>query len=292
MRSLSADKAKLIAAMCLFGTIGILRRYIPCSSGVLALARSVVGLLFLLAVRLFRRAPFPAAALRQNAPVLCASGVLLGGNWILLFEAYRYTTVAVATVSYYMAPVFILLLSPLVLHESLTLKKALCVAAALLGMTLVSGVWETGLTGMTGVVYGLGAATMYTGVVLLNKRIRGLSAGDRTIAQLFVAAVAMLPYVLLTEQNGALRMDAGALLLLIVAGVLHTGVAYTLYFGSIGSLPAQTAALFSYIDPVVAVLLSVLLLHEPLSALAAVGAALVICAAVVSELPPRVRPPA
>ena len=97
----------------------------------------------------------------------------------------------------------------------------------------------------------------------------------------------LLPYVLLTENLGALTFTPGTIGLLLVVGIVHTGIAYALYFGSLMQLKAQTAAILSYIDPVVAVLLSALVLREHMSLLSGLGAVLVLGAAVVSELPSR-----
>lgn len=270
--------------MVIFGTIGLVRRFIPCSSGVVAFVRGLTGALFLFGLHVLKKERFSRDALRKNGVRLCASGVLLGANWILLFEAYRYTTVSVATICYYMAPVFVILVSPWLFKEKITLKKGVCACVAVAGMVLVSGILETGLTGSAGVLFGLGAAVLYAAIVVINKKMDGLPANDRTIFQLGVAAVTLLPYVLCTEDFASFAISPFALAMLLVAGVLHTGVAYALYFGSLPAVPAQTAALFSYVDPVVAVLLSALVLKEALSALAAVGVVMVLCSAMLSEL--------
>lgn len=279
------DKARLLFATAIFGTLGLVRRYIPLSSAMIALVRGAVGVAFLLAVHGCRRQRFDRAAIRQNWWRLLLSGALIGANWICLFEAYRYTTVSVASVCYYMAPVFVLLASPLVLHERMTLQQGICAAVAVCGMVLVSGVPENGFSGLRGIAYGLAAAAMYATVILLNKCIRGMTDIDRTILQLGVTALTLLPYVLLTEDLSAIHLTLPTGALLLLAGVLHTGIAYVLYFGSAHRLPAQTVAIFSYIDPVTAVLLSVLVLREPVSVPVILGILLVIGAAVVGELP-------
>ena len=106
---------QLILAMSIFGTLGLLRRCLPLPSGLLALCRGALGSLFLLAVQLIRKKKPAWAEIRENRVRLLASGAALGIDWILLFEAYRYTTVATATLCYYMAPVLVILISPLVL---------------------------------------------------------------------------------------------------------------------------------------------------------------------------------
>lgn len=286
----NSARAKLALSMFIFGTIGIFRRGIVLPSSIIALVRAVVGTLFLLGVILFKKQPIDRGAVRKNLKPLVLSGVLLGFNWILLFEAYQYTSVATATLCYYMAPIFIILASPLLFKEKLTLRKSICVAVALGGMVLVSGFAETGIANiseMKGVLFGLAAAVLYASVVLLNKSFRDITAYDKTIMQLGLAAILLLPYTLLTENWGTLSWDTGSVIMLLIMGVVHTGFAYAMYFGTTRSLSAQTLALFSYIDPIVAVLLSALLLKESMSLLSLVGAVAVLGSTIVSELPEK-----
>ena len=281
-------RGELILAVLLFGTIGLFRRGIALPSSVVALGRGFIGTLFLLLYALLRGRRLDGAAIRRKLPWLILSGGLIGFNWILLFESYRYTTVATATLCYYMAPVIVILASPWLLKERLTLRRGLCAGAAVLGMIPVSGVLTEGRSGnLRGVLFGLGAAALYASVVLVNQRLREMDALEKTVVQLGAAALILLPYVLATEEVAALHWDGRSLLLLAILGIIHTGWAYALYFGSMGALPAQTVALCSYMDPVTAVLLSALVLREPLGAAGAVGAALVLGAALVSELPER-----
>ena len=280
------SRAALIAAMTIFGTIGIFRRYIPLPSGAVALSRAAVGVLFLLALMLCKRQKPDFAAMRRNLLPLLASGVFLGFNWVLLFDAYKYTSVAVATLSYYMAPILLILAAPFFFGERLTLKKGICAAVALLGMVLVSGVVETGVSNIAelrGILMGLLAAVLYAAIVIINKRLRDISALDKTVVQFAVSVAVLLPYVALAEDIVFSAITPTVALLLLVVGVLHTGLAYALYFGSVERLPTGTVALFSYIDPVLAVLLSALVLEEPMTWLGALGAVLILGDAFVSE---------
>ena len=282
-----SDRGQLIVSMLIFGTIGVLRRYIPFPSSVVALGRAAIAQVFLLLLRAAKKQPVDRAAVRKNAVKLLLLGAMLAFNWIFLFEAYNYTTVAAATMCYYMAPVIVILLSPLLFREKITLRKGLCAAVAVFGMVLVSDVLSGGLHGAKGLVFGLIAASLYAAIVIVNKTLRDITAEDRTILQFAMAAVVMIPYVLVTENVGALTFTPVIALLLVILGVVHTGLAYVLYFGSIARVPAQTAALLSYLDPVVAVILSVTLLREQMSPAALLGAALVIGAMIVSEIEPK-----
>jgi len=283
-------RISLIASMVIFGTIGIFRKYIPLPSSMIAMLRGLVGMLFMLGVGLLSGRKLSLKAIRKSIPMLCLSGTLMGFNWILLFEAYRYTSVAVATLCYYMAPIFVILASPVLLRERLTRKKAVCVLVALVGMVFVSGVLDSGvgsLAEMRGVLLGLGAAVLYASVILINKRLTDVPSQDRTIMQLGAAGIVLIPYTLLTENLAAVSVTPVGIIMLAIVCVVHTGVAYALYFGSMKDLKAQTVALLSYIDPVVAIILSALLLGESMSVWVIVGAALVLGGTLVSELPDK-----
>lgn len=288
MNAVIRAKRDLIFSVSVFGTIGIFVRWIGLPSSVIALVRGAVGAAFLLLLARFRHAPIDRAALRRRWQLLLLSAAMMSFNWITLFEAYRYTTVATATLCYYMAPIFVTLISPVLLKERLTTRKLLCVFLALAGMVFVSGVPQSGLPGPSeakGILLALCSAALYAGVILINKYLAGVPAYDRTLLQLACAAAVMIPYILLTEDLSAMSVTPlGAVLLLIVA-VFHTGWCYALYFGSMTVLSAQTVALFSYIDPIVAILLSALLLREPLGWSGILGAALVLGSTLVSELP-------
>lgn len=281
MKESAKARLGLITAMVVFGSIGIFRRNISLPSGLIGACRGVMGALFLLGMSLLRRQKPDKTAIRTHLTKLIISGAAMGFNWILLFEAYRYTSVATATLCYYMAPVFVILASPFLLKERLSIGKVLCVIAAMAGVALVSGVGEGG--SILGILLGLGAAVLYATVVLINKTLTGISTEDRTMLQLAVAGTVLIPYSLLAESFSGVTMNGTSLLMLLIVGVMHTGLAYWLYFGSMKALPAQTVALYSYIDPIVAILLSALILGEALTPLGIVGAVLVLGATLVSE---------
>ena len=277
--------AMLIASMAIFGTIGIFRRYIPVSSSLLAFLRGAIGAAVLAVPAVCSKSKGKRSSIKKNLPLLLVSGALIGINWILLFEAYNYTTVSTATLCYYMAPVFIIAASPLVLGERLRAKKIICLVCAVIGMGLVSGVFSgTARASLRGVLFGLGAAALYASVILLNKKLKNISGVVRTPVQIGMAAVTVLPYVLLTGGFDFSGCRKESFLMILLVGVVHTGVAYLLYFGSLPHLSAQTAAIFSYIDPVVALLLSAVVLHENLGLAGLAGAVLILGAAVVSEV--------
>ena len=287
---ITKDKASLIASMLIFGTIGVLRRYIDLPSGALAMLRGYIGAAVLVVLTIITGKRPEMAVLKHNLPKLLLSGAFIGFNWMLLFEAYNYTSVATATLCYYMAPVIVMLMSPVLLKEKLTARKGICIAAAIIGMIPVSGMLSVegfGMADLKGVLLGLGAAVLYACVILMNKSVTEVKAMDRTIVQLAAAALVVTPYAFAAEGFNPLAMDGLTIGLVLVAGIVHTGIAYVMYFGSIGRLKAQTVALMSYIDPIFAVVLSAVVLGESMDAFGWIGAAVVIGAMMISEIPER-----
>lgn len=279
------EKTKMIAAMLIVGSIGIFVNYIPVPSSVIAMFRAVIGTIFILAVILIGRKKISLADIRKNAATLLLSGAALGFNWILLFEAYRHTTVAVATLCYYMAPVFVVLLSPVVLKERIGKKQLICVAGAVAGAVLISGVvGSQGQQNFAGVGFGLAAATLYGSVVLLNKKLKDISSIDTTLCQLAVSAVVMTTYALLTVDVSAIEFSMQTIILLLIVGIIHTGVVYILFFSAVGRLSAQTSAVLSYIDPVVAIILSAVILQQPMTGMQICGTIMILGFTLMNEI--------
>lgn len=280
----------MVISMLIFGTVGFFRNYIPLSSPFIALARGLIGAVFLILLGIISGKKINFPAIRKNIWYLILSGAALGINWALLFEAYNYTSVASATLYYYIAPTIVTLCAPLIFKERLTPKCTVCAAVALIGMVPVSGVFTQGFGGknsLLGLAYGVGAAFLYAAVVLLNKKLSGISATDKTISQLIVSVAVLLPYVI---ANGG---DIGyvtpkSTVLLITLGVLHTGIAYALYFGSIKHLKASAAAMLSYIDPVFAIAVSSLLTLEFPDISVIIGAVMILGSALISQRGPNV----
>ena len=276
---------EIIASMLIFGTVGAVRRGMLFPSGFVAMARGFIGAVVIVGFMLLTGKKPSFKSIKENALPLILSGAFIGINWIFLFESFRYTTVAVATICYYMAPVFVVLLSPFVIRERVGAVKIFTVLLAVFGMILVSDLQnlkEAG--GALGIILALLAAVFYALVTITNKKLKNISSLDRTLVQLFVAAVTVLPYTLTMEKTKAEMFDTKSLVLLFVLGVLHTGVAYLMFFSSIERLPAVTVSLFGYIDPVFAVIISVVLLGEELSLLGAIGAVIVVVSMIASEL--------
>ena len=288
--NLRLERLKYIAAVVIFGTTGLFLRYCSLPSETAAFCRGVIGTLFLLLWQNRHGKSLERKAILRNRKWLLLSGVFLGLNWTFLFAAYVTTTVAVASLCNYLAPLIVILIAPLVLKEPMDPRKVPFVIAAFLGVVLVSGVLGGSGGNVPGVLMGLGAALGFVGIVICNRNIRHISAGDKTIIQLSVSAAVIRPYLLARNMGKELRPDLVSLLVILLLGVFHTGVAYNLYLSGMGSLPVQTVAILGYLEPVVAVLCSAFFLKEPMSPAGWAGAFLIIGAAAGSELMPPAKP--
>lgn len=277
MKKVISPRLMMILSMAIFGTLGPFVRNISVSSGELALYRAILAAL-LIAVFLFcTKSKIPFDGMKKEVPLLLASGVAMGINWILLFEAYKYTTVSVATLSYYFAPVIVTMVCPLLFKEKLTGKQIICFVMSTIGLVLITGIGDvSGRSHLVGILYGLGAAVFYATVVLLNKFIKNVEGIHRTFLQFLAAIVTLIPYVAFTSGVTLGGMTGTGWVCLLIVGLLHTGVTYCMYFSSMKELPGQQLAILSYIDPLVAVVISVTVLGEAMSILQIVGGILIL----------------
>ena len=288
MQRQSIARIKLIGSMVIFGTLGPFVRNISVTSGELALYRAILAAVVIAIFLLITGQKIPFAKIRRQIPLLLLSGCAMGFNWILLFEAYKYTTVSVATLSYYFAPVLVTLACPILFKEKMTLRQWLCFAMSTVGIVLITGIGDvnSGSNHLLGILFGLGAACLYASVVLLNKFIKGVAGLHRTFLQFVAAAAVLLPYVALTDGFTLGSLDASGWIYLLVVGLVHTGLAYSLYFSSIEAISGQQAAILSYVDPLVAILVSVLLLGESMTPVQLLGGAMILGFTLWNELTP------
>lgn len=281
-------KIQFLIVMCLFGVLGPVVKAIGLPSPVTASLRAIIAGLALALYYAFSKKKVDKETIKKCALPLFICGICLAGDWIGLFAAYNYTSVATATICYYLEPVFFLLGSAIFLKEKLHGKHVICILIAFLGVAMVSGIVENGLPkleDLKGVLFAIAGALFYTAIVLTNKKyLKDVDPVFRTLVQLLVAAVITAPYVLLTEDISSLVFTSKSIVLLLVLGIGMTAIPYIIYFSNIVRIPTKTAAIFSYADPVIAVIVSVLFMHEPISIYGIIGAILVIGAAIFSEI--------
>lgn len=276
--ALRKSRMMMVAAMWIFGTIALFVRKIPVSSSEIALYRAIAATVLLGMYFLVTGQKIELRAIGRELTLLLLSGVAMGINWILLFEAYRYTTVSVATLSYYFAPVIVTVACPILFREKMGPKQWLCFFMSTLGIVLITGIGDLNgsNTHFIGILFGFGAAVLYASVVLLNKCIKGVAGVQRTFLQFVAAVIVLLPYVAFTGGFTIGSLNASGWVNLLIVGVVHTGIAYCMYFSALKDIPGQEAAILSYMDPLVAVAVSVFVLGEHLTLMQLTGGILIL----------------
>ncbi|KOR84351.1 transporter [Bacillus sp. FJAT-22058] len=279
------SKIQFILSMIIFGTMGLVVKYIDLSSSETAFLSSSIGCLFLVFVFFIMKKSIPWKLVKVNASPLFLSAIALGGNWIFLYQSYDHTTLANATLGYYFAPVFVMVLSPFVLKELLPIKKVVCIGVAILGMLLIigNGISASGKDDLLGILFGLVAAAFYAALMLLNKFIQNMGMLEITIIQLGTTALLLFPYVIFTEGFGILEVSRSSIPFIILLGVVNTGIGFWLFFSGMLKLKGQSIAMLSYVDPFVAILISAVILQEKMTIVQIIGGTLLLGSTFISE---------
>ena len=274
----------MIGAMLIFGTIGLVRRMIPLGSAAVASFRGLCGALVILLYCLCRhRKPLFECEMKHLA-LLFLSGAMIGGNWILLFESYAHASIAVSTICYYTAPIMAVLFAAILFREKPKKTDTVSIIIAAVGMLLISGIFSSAQTDSLGIVFGLSAALLYACIMLINRRLTSVEPFTKTFIQMLAAGIATLPYALLAEHNDFSLLGTKAILMLLIAGIVHTGIAYLLYFSSISRLSVAASSMYGYIDPASAILLSCVILHEAIAPPEWIGIALILFSVIYREV--------
>jgi len=280
------SKIQFILSMVIFGTIGLVVRYIDLSSSERALLSSLIGCLFLTLIFFIMKNRISWSLVKSNALFLILSGIALGGNWIFLYQSYDHTTIANATLGYYFAPVFVMILSPFVLREQLSIKKIVCISVAIIGMLMIvgEGMRASSSDDLLGLSFGLIAAAFYAALLLLNKFIKDMGKLELTIIQLGTTTLLLMPYVFLTEGFGIFEVSGSSIPYILILGIINTGIGFWLFFSGMEGLKGQSIAMLSYVDPFVAIMISAMILQEQMTFVQMLGGALLLASTFVSEI--------
>ncbi|MBD8027516.1 EamA family transporter [Ureibacillus sp. Re31] len=280
------SKIKFILSMIIFGTIGLVVRNIDLSASERALLSSFLGCLFLLLIFVAIKKKIAWNLVKSNALILIFSSIALGGNWIFLYQSYDHTTLANATLGYYFAPVFVMILSPIVLREQLSMKKIVCIVVAIIGMVMIvgEGVSASNSEDLLGLTFGLIAAAFYAALLLLNRFIKEMGKLELTIIQLGTTTLLLMPYVFLTEGFGIFELSSSSIPFILILGIVNTGIGFWLFFSGMENLKGQSIAMLSYVDPFVAILISAIILQEQMALVQIIGGVLLLGSTFVSEI--------
>lgn len=279
---MKASYLKYIFALLLFGSNGIVASLIHLSSYEIVLLRTLIGSLLLIAIFFIAREKLTFFKYKTQSIFLAVSGVAMGTSWIFLYEAYDEIGVSLASLAYYCGPVIVMILSPFLFGEKLTRIKVCSFLVVLVGIFLVNGTaFENGVS-VWGLACGLLSAVCYSLMVMFNKKAKDLTGLENSMLQLFVAFLTVAIFVGIKE-GYRMEIDTQSIIPILVLGLLNTGIGCYFYFSSIGRLPVQTVAICGYLEPLSAVVFSVIFLKETMFPIQIVGAVLIIGGAMLGE---------
>lgn len=272
---------KYIFALLLFGSNGIVASRIDLNSYEIVLLRTLIGSLLLIAIFFLSRGKLTFWKHKKDFAFLAVSGIAMGTSWMFLYEAYAQIGVSIASLCYYCGPVIVMILSPLLFKEKLTSTKIIGFLAVLIGIFFVNGFGAVAANRF-GLLCGLASAIMYAFMVIFNKKATAITGLENSALQLFIAFATVTVFVGF-KQGFIIDIPTESVLPIFILGLLNTGIGCYLYFSSIGKISVQTVAICGYLEPLSAVLFSVIFLREVLLPVQSVGAGLIIGGAIFGE---------
>lgn len=273
---------KYIAALLLFGSNGIVASYIALSSYEIVLLRTFIGSLLLIAIYMLSKRKLTFYQNKKHLLALAISGMAMGTSWMFLYEAYAQIGVGISSLLYYCGPVIVMALSPVLFKERLSPLKLTGFAAVLAGVFLVNGNILNGSANTFGIFCGIMSAVLHAFMVIFNKKATAITGLENSMLQLLISFLTVAVFVGF-KQGFALQIPASSVLPVLFLGLVNTGLGCYLYFSSIGNLPVQTVAICGYLEPLSAVVFSMVILSETMLPLQILGAVLIVGGAVLAE---------
>lgn len=275
-----------IFSLLLFGSNGIIASYIDLSSVQIVLYRTLIGSLLLIFLFLVTGNKWTFYKNKKHFFCLALSGISMGLSWMFLYEAYSQIGVGISSLIYYCGPVIVMALAPIVFKEKLTCHKLAGFLAVLIGIVLVNGNLASGNNNFFGILCGVMSAVTYSIMVIFNKKAASISGLENSSLQLVISCFTVAVFVLL-RGDFSFYVPQGSILPLAILGVVNTGIGCYLYFSKLEKLPVQSVSILGYIEPLSAVILSVLILKESMSITQIIGAILVLGGAIYAEMSGR-----
>lgn len=274
---------KYLFALLLFGLNGIVASFIELSSLQIVLLRTFIGSILLVALFFITGGKLTFYKHKKQSVFLTVSGIAMGASWMFLYEAYARIGVSIASLLYYCGPVIVMALSPLLFKEKITANKVVGFLAVIVGVVLINTNSFNGKGDVFGIICGLLSAVMYAFMVICNKKAKKITDLENSTLQLAIAFLTVALFVGL-KQGYTMEIAPASILPIFILGLLNTGVGCYLYFSSIGKLKVQTVAICGYLEPLSAVIFSVIFLKETMLTFQILGAVFIIGGAMFAEL--------
>lgn len=276
-----------LISLVIMGSQGIVASFSSLPSMHLVFTRTVIGSIVLLIVCALHKYKFKCLKNRKEAICLFLSGFSLGAGWIFLYQAYAIIGVSISTLLYYLGPMIALVLSPIIFKEKLTKAQVLGIIISFLGAVLLNGKIAGDPTKIHGIILGILSGVSYALMLIFNKNVKTASGMENTTIQI-VASFILITIFLLFNGGIHIHIEGKEWFPVLWIGLINTCLACYFYYKTIPRLPISTIAIFSYLDPVSAVILSAVILGETLSIIQIIGVVLVIGGAAFSQLYKRI----
>ena len=276
------NKVKLVFVMIIWGSLGVFTRSVPLSALSLAFLRALIALPVLFAALKMKK----SARLQPRLLIpYLISGVLLGFGWLTLFYGFKHTSISSAVILYNMCPVYVMIAAPLLLKETISKIDASVIFTAFIGLLLIVGHDLLAGFGYMGMALSTVSGMLYATIVLLNRSIKlRLDNQTATFVQILAAMTVLLPFVLMDGNVFTVTsLDATAIFFTILLGVLHTGVAYTLFFSLSAQMKSVEIVSYSYLEPLFGILFSVIVVGEVLTPPQILGGLLILGSTFIGE---------
>lgn len=274
---------KYILALLLFGSNGVVASYIGLTSYEIVLLRSLLGSILLIVVFFFTGHKLTVLQHKKDFCYIALSGIAMGADWLLLFEAFAQIGVSLGMLINYCGPVIVVALSPFLFKERISPQKLTSLITALIGVFLISGQAATEGANFWGLLCAGLSAVSYAAMVIFNKKSKQVTGMENSTLQLFFAFVTVSIFIGF-KQCFYIEIAAEDWLPILWIGLLNTGISCYLYFSSIGRLPVQTVAICGYLEPLSAVALAAVLLQESMTVTQLFGATMIIGGSVFGEM--------
>ncbi len=274
---------KYLSALLLFGLNGIVASHIPLTSYEIVFLRTLIGSVLLAVLFLIGKGKFHIKDHKKDTIFIALSGVAMGTSWMFLYEAYQQIGVSLASLLYYCGPVIVMILSPLIFKEKLTLPKIIGFATVLIGIAFVNGNITNGNGNGWGLLCGVLSAVMYFFMVTLNKQSKNITGMENSVIQLVVSFLTVAVFVGV-KQGFIINIPTDAWGWILILGIVNTGIGCYLYFSPLSKLPVQTVAVCGYLEPLSAVVFATVLLGEKMTIIQIIGAVCIIGGAMIGEL--------
>lgn len=274
---------KYLSALLLFGLNGIVASHIALNSYEIVFLRTLIGSILLLFLFLLSKGRFHIKEYKKDTLFITLSGIAMGTSWMFLYEAYQQIGVSLSSLLYYCGPVIVMILSPLIFKEKLTIPKIVGFATVLVGILLVNGNAVDGNINTWGLFCAAMSAVTYFFMVTLNKQAKNITGMENSVIQLIVSFLTVGIFMLI-KQGIIIHVPANAWFWVLVLGIVNTGIGCYLYFSPLSKLPVQTVAVCGYLEPLSAVVFAAILLGEKMTLIQVVGATCIIGGAMIGEL--------